>query len=107
MSTPRKTSPHPMPDHEILNIDDAAAFLGVSVKTFGKVLREGDVPARKVGREWKFSRQALVDWVASTRSRDFLDKDDSLTAPATPPRRRRGTPRLSRKDVDGFSVDEL
>jgi len=105
MPTPRKTAPHPMPEHEILNIDDAAAFLGVSVKTFGKVLREGDVPARKVGREWKFSRQALVDWVASTRSREFLDKDEALPAPG--PRRRRRTHRLSRKDADGLSVDEL
>ena len=50
----RKTTPSPMPDREILNIDDAAAFLGVTVKTFNKVLREGDVPGRKIGREWKF-----------------------------------------------------
>jgi hypothetical protein len=46
----RKTTPNPMPDREILNIDGAAAFLGVSVKTFSKVLREGDVPGRKFGR---------------------------------------------------------
>lgn len=67
----RKTTPNPMPDREILNIDGAAAFLGVSVKTFSKVLREGDVPGRKVGREWKFSRQALIDWVGGGQSMDF------------------------------------
>lgn len=56
---------------DILNIDEAAALLGVSVKTFNKVLHGEDVPARKIGREWKFSRQALIDWVGSGHSRDF------------------------------------
>ena len=56
---------------EILNVEEAAALLGVSIKTFNKVLHSQDLPARKIGREWKFSRQALIDWVGSGRSRDF------------------------------------
>ena len=59
------------PDDEILNIEEAAALLGVSAKTLNKVLHSEDIPARKIGREWKFSRQALIDWVGSGRSRDF------------------------------------
>ena len=113
----RKTTPISMPDREILNIDGAAAFLGVSVKTFSKVLREGDVPGRKVGREWKFSRQALIDWVSARTSRDFLDAGDVLlgedvAAPrrgARPPARAgaaRGGGRKAKGD-DGYSVDEL
>ena len=62
---------------EILNIEEASAFLGVSTKTFQKVLREGDMPGRKVGREWKFWRRALAEWVGRGRSRDFLDSADS------------------------------
>ncbi|MFT5732926.1 MAG: excisionase family DNA binding protein [Planctomycetota bacterium] len=65
------------PDAEILNIDEAAALLGVSVKTFNKVLRSEDIPARKIGREWKFSRQALIDWVGGGRSSDFY-RDDKV-----------------------------
>jgi excisionase family DNA binding protein len=60
-----------MTEREILNVEEAAALLGVSVKTFNKVLHSEDMPARKVGREWKFSRSALIDWVGSGRSRDF------------------------------------
>ena len=56
---------------EILTIEEAASFLGVSVKTFNKVLHSQSIPARKIGREWKFSRQALVDWIGSGSSRDF------------------------------------
>jgi len=59
------------PDREILNIDEAAALLGISVKTFNKVLHSENLPARKIGREWKFSRSALIGWVGEGRSMDF------------------------------------
>lgn len=62
---------------EILNLQEAAEFLGVSTKTFQKVLREGDVPGRKVGREWKFSRQALAKWVGRGLSAEYLDTDEA------------------------------
>jgi len=100
----RKTTPHPMPDQEILNIDGAAALLGVSVKTFSKVLREGDVPGRKVGREWKFSRQALIDWIGHSRSRHFLDNGEGQPSPSATSREAGGARRPS---GDGFSVDSL
>lgn len=58
-------------DRDILNIEEAAALLGVSVKTFNKVLHSENLPARKIGREWKFSRQALIDWVGGGQSMDF------------------------------------
>ena len=59
----------PLP--EILNIEQAARFLGVSIKTFNKVLHTESIPARKIGREWKFSRSALVRWVGSGQSDHF------------------------------------
>jgi excisionase family DNA binding protein len=66
---PREARPEPQRD--ILDIDQAAELLGVSIKTFNKVLHAQNMPARKIGREWKFSRQALIDWVGSGRSQDF------------------------------------
>jgi excisionase family DNA binding protein len=76
---------------DILNVEDAAALLGVSVKTFNKVLHSEDMPARKIGREWKFSRAALIEWVGSGRARDFYrDAPMSSHDTVTPiPRRRR------------------
>ena len=125
----RRTTPEPMPDREILNIDGAAALLGVSIKTFSKVLREGEVPGRKVGREWKFSRTALIDWVGSSRSRAFLEAAEEPPARrpvATRATRRASAPRPAeraaevgraepaespaarrRRALDEFSVDEL
>lgn len=102
---PRKTTPHPMADQEILNIDGAAALLGVSIKTFSKVLREGDVPGRKVGREWKFSRRALIDWIGQSRSRNFLDPTDVGLGERA--RRARNTTTRRRKPDDGLSADDM
>ena len=59
------------PDREIMTIEEAAHFLGVSVKTFNKVLHSQSIPARKIGREWKFSRSALIAWVGAGRSDQF------------------------------------
>lgn len=76
---------------EILNIEEAAQLLGVSVKTFNKVLHSQDIPARKIGREWKFSRQALIDWVGAGRSsqyyKDALGEDGVDDVELTPPPR--------------------
>ena len=60
-----------MSERDILNIDEAAELLGVSIKTFNKVLHHENMPARKIGREWKFSRRALIEWVGSGRSSRF------------------------------------
>ena len=59
------------PDREIMTIEEAAQLLGVSVKTFNKVLHTQSIPARKIGREWKFSRRALIDWIGAGRSDEF------------------------------------
>jgi len=58
---------------EILTIEEAAELLGVSVKTFNKVLHSESIPGRKIGREWKFSRRALIDWIGNGRSDRFYE----------------------------------
>lgn len=84
------------PDREILNIEEAAALLGVSVKTFNKVLHSENIPARKIGREWKFARAALIGWVGNGRSMDFYRESGDgarhgREAPGDVPRDRRRT----------------
>jgi excisionase family DNA binding protein len=87
---PRKRAANDSAPRDILNIEEAAELLGVSIKTFNKVLHSQDLPARKIGREWKFSRRALIDWVGSGTSSDFYressdghDERAQSSAPAT------------------------
>jgi excisionase family DNA binding protein len=61
-------------DSNILNIEQAVEFLGVSEKTLIKLLREEHIPARKIGREWRFSKEALIRWLSSGDSCNYINK---------------------------------
>jgi excisionase family DNA binding protein len=63
-------------DNNILNIAQAVEFLGVSEKTLIKLLREEHIPARKIGREWRFSKEALINWLSSGDSCNYINKDE-------------------------------
>ena len=62
-------------EKEILTMEEAAELFGVSVKTFIKLLKEEKVPARKIGREWRFSRKALIDWLSSGDSQIYSSSE--------------------------------
>ena len=62
-------------DKEILNMDEAAELFNVSIKTFIKILKEEKVPARKIGREWRFSRTALIGWLSAGDSQAYSSSD--------------------------------
>jgi excisionase family DNA binding protein len=62
-------------EKEILNMEEAAELFGVSIKTFIKLLREENVPARKIGREWRFSKSALVAWLSQGSSRSYSSSE--------------------------------
>lgn len=48
---------------EILTLSEAATFIRVSEKTLGEMARARRIPSQKVGREWRFLRSALEDWL--------------------------------------------
>ena len=49
---------------EVLDLESAADFLGVKSRTLAELVRSGHVPAAKVGRQWRFLRSQLTDWLA-------------------------------------------
>jgi excisionase family DNA binding protein len=49
---------------EILNSREAADFLDVSVETVVREARAGRLPGRRIGKEWRFSRRVLIEWLA-------------------------------------------
>jgi excisionase family DNA binding protein len=62
-------------DKEILNMEEAADLFNVSIKTFIKLLKEEKVPARKIGREWRFSKQALIQWLSTGDSQQYSSSE--------------------------------
>jgi excisionase family DNA binding protein len=59
-------------DPAILDVNGAARLLGVSTTTIYALARKGQIPATRVGREWRFARQKLVAWVATDSEADQL-----------------------------------
>jgi excisionase family DNA binding protein len=57
-------------DEEILDIEGAARVLGVSTRTVYTLARKGEIPAMRIGREWRFARRNLVEWVANSSQAD-------------------------------------
>jgi excisionase family DNA binding protein len=45
----------------ILNIKEACEFLGITKRTMYTLLKERKIPARKIGGQWRFSKQLLLD----------------------------------------------
>jgi excisionase family DNA binding protein len=49
---------------EVLTLDEAAALLKVSPDAVQALAKSGALPGRRVGKEWRFSRQAVIAWLA-------------------------------------------
>jgi excisionase family DNA binding protein len=64
--------------NEIMNVFDAAALLGVHVQTLRKLARKKEIPSFKVGRDWKFRKEALVRWADEQHSPGTEGRDCSV-----------------------------
>jgi excisionase family DNA binding protein len=62
MSGPRQGNQSPPPP-EVMTIDELAVYLQVSKSSLYKLAQDGKVPGQKVGRHWRFHREALDRWL--------------------------------------------
>jgi len=49
---------------QVMTSVEAADYLKMHVKTVCRLAKEGKIPARKVGSEWRFLRSVLDRWLA-------------------------------------------
>jgi excisionase family DNA binding protein len=52
---------------EWLSVADICEYMGVSTFVVTRVLRTGELPAVKMGREWRISRSDFEDWLNAQR----------------------------------------
>lgn len=50
-----------------LSVADVCEYMGVSPFVVTRVLRSGDLPAVKIGREWRIARLDFEDWLNAQR----------------------------------------
>ncbi len=51
---------------EVLDPPGAAELLAVDVQTLLELAEKGEIPGRRIGDQWRFARQGLLDWLART-----------------------------------------
>lgn len=51
------------PFGEVLTIEDLADYLKISKSTLYKLVREGSIPCQKVGKHWRFHKDAIDSWL--------------------------------------------
>ena len=61
---------------EILNVEDVADLLRVSKQTIYNLIKAGKLPAVKIDREWRFSRETILECLK-------IASDQNTGAPAT------------------------
>ena len=50
--------------HDVMTIDQLAEYLQIPKSTIYKLVQDGKVPGKKVGRQWRFHREAVDAWLA-------------------------------------------
>jgi excisionase family DNA binding protein len=53
---------------ELLTTEEVIAFLRVNTRTLYRLIRAGDFPAVRVGRQWRFRRGDLEAWLRRDRT---------------------------------------
>ena len=51
--------------HEVITPAEVAVLLQIHVKTVYRLVRQGVLPGRQIGRRWRFSRSEILALVSS------------------------------------------
>ena len=51
-----------------LTIDELAEYLKLSRTKLYRMAQKGEIPASKIGIQWRFNRKEIDDWVTSQRA---------------------------------------
>ncbi len=52
-------------DTSIMTLKELSAYLKIPESTLYKIVREGGIPAQKIGKHWRFNRVAIDAWISS------------------------------------------
>ena len=54
---------HNIVSRKVLTIPEVSAYLRVSRQTIYRMLRRGDIPAFRIGGDWRFNIEDLGQWI--------------------------------------------
>ena len=93
-----------MAEEGFLTTEEVLEYLQVNLRTVYRLIKAGKIPAVRVGRQWRFRKRDIDDWLESQRSQ-------LASQPAPPPPTRAGAAHAGRPRVlvadDEASVRDL
>ena len=73
------------PINEVLTAGEVASYLRVSLSTIYRLLKSGELPAFKIGSDWRFNRVHIEEWLKSrAQMPESGSSDDGISAPVDP-----------------------
>lgn len=75
---------HPQ-ELEVLDCEEAAELLRIESELVQSMASAGELPGRQLAGEWRFSRQALLGWLAADTPRCAEEREAGSQPPATEP----------------------
>ena len=68
---------------ELMTLEEVASFLRVGKRTMHRLLKDGRIPGTKVGRQWRFDKASIDEWLhrnsAGVSVSILVIDDDELT----------------------------
>jgi excisionase family DNA binding protein len=61
--------------HDVLSVREVAQYLKLNEQTIYRLARNGKLPASKIGRQWRFSRQE-IEALITERRREVLTEEE-------------------------------
>lgn len=58
---------------KLMTIDEVAEYLNLSKETLYKKVRKKEIPAIKIGRLWRFQKEAIEKWIEE-KAKEFPKK---------------------------------
>jgi len=60
---------------EILTPREAAEYLSVHVRTIYRLVKQGEIPGRKIGGSWRFKKETLDEWLSGRENSSPEEKE--------------------------------
>lgn len=52
--------------HDVMTMDELAEYLKISKSTLYKLAQENKLPGQKIGKRWRFHKDAVDDWLKTS-----------------------------------------
>jgi excisionase family DNA binding protein len=56
------------PRSDILTAQETAEWIRIPLKTIYELAKTGRMPARRVGKQYRFNRKAVLEWLQGSRN---------------------------------------